>query len=133
MGETKTFEQYMLSCGIKFPKDLIQSDDIINDPEKLARVGDMVKTYREELRLIIEARIAPLREEMLMNCTPYELLELRRCVMEIASIMNDIDSYTKYRDAQISRDQEIREAEAQGQSNNGYDTNMDNSQSPATL
>lgn len=133
MNETKTLNQYLLSCGIHLPKPLIQSDEIINDPEKLARVGDMVNTYKDEIRLIIEARIAPLREELLMECLPYEVLELRRAIMEIASLMNDIDSYSKNRNAQIARDDEIRAREAEGLGNNGDDTNMDNSQPPATL
>lgn len=103
-----TFEQYCLSKGLSLPKELTPRSEIISNPEMVGRVGDMVKTYEPELRLIIGARIESLKNELLMDCTPYEVLEIRRCIMEIATLLSDIDSYIKNRDDQILFEEQER-------------------------
>ena len=99
--QPQTFENYCLSKGLNLPKELTPRSEIISNPEMVGRVGDMVKTYQPELRLIIGARIEALKSELLMECTPYEVLEIRRCIMEIATLLSDIDSYIKNREDQI--------------------------------
>lgn len=126
MSEPLSFEQYCLSKGLNMPKDLCKSEDILNSPEKLSRVGNMCKEYKEELKLIIEARIAPLREELLMDCTPYEVLEIRRVIMEIATLLSDIDSYVINREAQITVEEQKANEVVEG-------VDKDNSQEVATL
>lgn len=125
MPEPKTFEEYCLSKGLNFPKKLCQSEEILNSPERLARIGNMCTEYKEELNLIIEARIAPLQEELLLRAIPMEVPEIRRAVMEIACLSSDIDSYISNRESQIKAEEE------QMASKVGVD--IDNSQEVATL
>lgn len=118
-----TFEQYCLSKGLNIPKELTPKSEIISDPVMVARVGDMVKTYQPELRLIIGARIEALKNELLMEATPYETLELRRCIMELATLFSDIDSYVKNREDQILYEQQEKERkEKEEMGNIGQDT-----------
>lgn len=88
-----TLEERYLLAGLRTGKPLVTCEDILNDPSKLERVGTMVKEYREELDLIIQARISPIREDLLLHCSPYETVQLRNIIIELAMLGDDFNKY----------------------------------------
>lgn len=130
MAVEETLGKYLLERQVKFPKPMIPLEEIVNDPEKLERVGGFIKNNREELTLIIEARLEALREELLMEAIPYEVMELRRAIMEIATLLSDFQSYETALEAKKKQDDKKAEDEANGVKTEGE---SDNSQSEQSL
>lgn len=84
---------FLLKRKIDLKKDSITSNEIKSDKLMLAKVGALLNDHGDVLRLIIEARMAPIREELLLNATPYEVLPLRQALVEIAMLLDDIEGY----------------------------------------
>lgn len=103
------FEDELLKCDVKLANPMMDCKEICNDPEKLARVGAMVQEYRAELDLVVLARIAPLREELLLRADPIDINRLRSSILELAHYGQDFNEYSNRLDAmrkQISEDKE---------------------------
>lgn len=91
--EDQTLQTFLLKRKIDLNKNPITSTEIKSDKVMLAKVGSLLNDHGDVLRLIIEARLAPIREELIMTATPYETLPLRQALVEVALLLDDIAGY----------------------------------------
>jgi hypothetical protein len=106
------FEEYLLKHELRLPDPLIKAEEIMNDEQKLARIGAMVKEYNEELKLIVEARISPMREYLLLNAIPQEVSEVRYAILEVAQLLGDTQRYANAYDAMRKLESEKKDEQS---------------------
>lgn len=85
-------EKYLYQTGLYDPKRDM-SEEILADRELLAQVAELWKSNEKVIRAVIQARLSPIREELVMNATPPEVLVLRQALVEVAAIITDFQRY----------------------------------------
>lgn len=88
-----TFERYLETRGVDIasmpmPKSITENNDT------LARVAGAWKTNRAEIEAVVMARIAELREELILRAAPYEVVILREKIVQLLAIFDDFEKLT---------------------------------------
>lgn len=81
-------KEYLLNREVDF---MVVKPKMLDDGERLAKAATAWTTNEEGIRVILEHRMEEIREEILLTCTPYELLSLRDRLAELATIIEDFD------------------------------------------
>lgn len=92
------YKEYLLTHGIDLTKKGMTKADIISNKEELSRVAGYVTDGRDILETIVGARIEALKEELQYHASPFEVLEIRRCIVEFSLLLQDFDAYVEEND-----------------------------------
>lgn len=122
------FEQYCLEHNIRLPKELVDKEAILASPDMIDRIGQMCKEFPQELQWLVDARISKIREYLVLEALPVEVMELRYAILEVASIEKDALYYAEKREALLA----MKEKESEDNKNNPSEADT-SSESVGTL
>ena len=86
-------EQYLLERGINIHESKLDPK-ITESDEKLANIAGTWASGNEEIKMVIRARMAQIRERIIVNALPVEVPVLRQALVELAGVIEDFEKYT---------------------------------------
>jgi hypothetical protein len=108
------FEEYLLERGLyEHTKDV--GNEILENDELLHELADVWRGHRKAIELLLQARMQPIREELVMRALPVEVPVLRQNMLEVAAIADDLERYA----TEHERRTKAKEEENQQQADEG--------------
>lgn len=89
VNDTKSVAEYLIGRALSAPK-LDADKAIVENDDILARIAGLDE---EALAALIEARLQPIREELIAKATPPEVLVLRQALVEVSALLIDHEKY----------------------------------------
>lgn len=83
-------EKYLYRRGF----DLVERQklvEITEDNEQLASVAGTWKSSKDDIKLVVRARLDVLRRHLLFSSLPQETPVIRQCMAEVAGILEDFE------------------------------------------
>lgn len=93
MSGSPTFERYLETRGIDIASSVVPKSITEND-ETLGRCAGAWKANRAEIEAVVMARVAELREELILRAAPYEVVILREKIVQLLTIFDDFEKLT---------------------------------------
>jgi hypothetical protein len=85
-----SLEQFLLDRKLTQP---LTDTEILDTPEKLSRAAAAWQDSKEGITLVLNAKIAALREYVSDKAIPQEVTVYRQAIVEIAGILSDFERY----------------------------------------
>lgn len=85
-----TLQEYLLTQKIDITK---RTPGVLESDDALVKASTAWETNQEGIRLVIEGRMQKIRDELILTCTPYEVLEFRRVLLELGSVLEDFEKF----------------------------------------
>ena len=94
MAQNDLLYTHLVTRGLHIPNQDM-SKEILESEDMLAGIAGIIGTYEAPFKALLQARIAPLKEQLIMNAEPQEVLVLRQCMLEVAMIFDDALKYSQ--------------------------------------
>lgn len=109
MTEYKSLTEYLTNKGLVInPIDIDTGlDPVLESDELLKEVAGLGETHGGSITQVIQARVNALMKELVEKAMPYEVPELRRGIVEVSAILDDLKRYT----AENKRREQARQGE----------------------
>jgi hypothetical protein len=82
---------------------------ILDDEQLLHEIADLWRGHRKAIERLLQSRLQPIREEIVLKAHPAEVMPLRQSIVEVASIADMLERYA----AEHERRTKAKEGEEQ--------------------
>lgn len=95
--QSDLINKYLLERGLWKPVSGIskgESNDILDDPDKLAQVAGLFETFAKPLAWVLEEKIKKMALELIREAVPQEVIIIRQNMIEVSSIYDELEQYS---------------------------------------
>lgn len=85
-------ETYLLNRELNAPNKDVGAE-ILADDQLLAEIAGIWRGHRKAIETLLQARIQPIREELVLKAYPAEVVVLRQAIVEIGALATDLETY----------------------------------------
>lgn len=85
-------ESYLISRGLYDPKQDTKKE-ILENEALLSAIAGAWNNDKEAIQTVVRARLDVIRDTLLLEAVPQEVMVLRQALLEVAAILTDFESY----------------------------------------